>query len=168
MVFANWIIPLFIGIIAVVLLMMILYNNPKVKQAFSDLGALIQLETSRPVYYGIGWIPNNIDKQLSPNITQGAISSSIIPFPQANYYPKIQLNNNKNTFTKNNDNKDNNDNNYNKNNKNMNNNLAFMNPNTAYDSHKAYYWALSGGYPYPYPIIYGSAVNMDKVKGIQE
>ena len=55
----NWVLPILIGIVAAYLLMSILYNNyPEVRQKFSDLGALIQLQTSRPNYY-VNWVPEN-------------------------------------------------------------------------------------------------------------
>lgn len=43
MFFQNWILPILIGIISAVLLVAILFND---KQKFSDLGAVIQLDTS--------------------------------------------------------------------------------------------------------------------------
>jgi len=52
----NWILPFLIGIVAAYLLMSIVYNNSRNK--FSDLGALIQLQTSRPYYYA-HWVPEN-------------------------------------------------------------------------------------------------------------
>jgi len=59
MVLQNWILPFLIGIVAAYLLLSILYNNyPEIKQKFSDLGALIQLQTSRPYYYA-NWVPEN-------------------------------------------------------------------------------------------------------------
>ena len=59
MVFQNWILPLLIGLVATYLLMSILYyNSPEMRQRFSDLGALIQLESSRPYYYA-NWVPEN-------------------------------------------------------------------------------------------------------------
>jgi hypothetical protein len=59
MVLQNWILPFLIGIVATYLLMSILYHNSLTfRQNFSDLGALIQLQTSRPVYYA-NWIPEN-------------------------------------------------------------------------------------------------------------
>ena len=55
----NWVLPLLIGLVSTYLLMSILYNNyPILRQKFSDLGALIQLQTSRPVYY-VDLIPQN-------------------------------------------------------------------------------------------------------------
>jgi len=55
----NWVLPILIGIVAAYLLMSILYNNyPEVRQKFSDLGALIQLQTSRPNYY-VNFVPEN-------------------------------------------------------------------------------------------------------------
>ena len=39
--------------------MSILYNNfPEIRNQFSDLGAITQLQTSRPVYY-TNWVPEN-------------------------------------------------------------------------------------------------------------
>ena len=59
MVLQNLILPFLIGIVAAYLLMSILYHNsPTFRQNFSDLGALIQLQTSRPIYYA-NWIPEN-------------------------------------------------------------------------------------------------------------
>lgn len=59
MVLHDWIFPFLIGVVAAYLLLSILYNNyPEVRQKFSDLGALIQLQTSRPAYYA-NWIPEN-------------------------------------------------------------------------------------------------------------
>jgi hypothetical protein len=59
MVLQNLILPFLIGIVAAYLLMSILYyNSLTFRQNFSDLGALIQLQTSRPVYYA-NWIPEN-------------------------------------------------------------------------------------------------------------
>ena len=59
MVLQNWIFPLLIGIVSAYLLLSILYNNyPHIRQKFSDLGALIQLQTSRPYYY-TNWVPEN-------------------------------------------------------------------------------------------------------------
>lgn len=131
----NWVLPILIGILASYLLMSILYQNPKVKQAFSDLGALIQLQTSRPVYYGVGWIPTSgypSGGEPIPVITQGAITTD----STFNYYPKTPLNPSAQggSITA----------------------PANTAPENVYDAHKAYYWALSGGYPYPYmmPAIY--------------
>ena len=59
MILQNWFFTILIGIIATYLLMSILYNNcPEVRQKFSDLGAIIQLQTSRPAYYA-NWVPEN-------------------------------------------------------------------------------------------------------------
>ena len=48
MVMKDWVLPILIGIVAAIALISILYNNPTVKQAFADLGALMQLNASRP------------------------------------------------------------------------------------------------------------------------
>lgn len=59
MVLQNLILPFLIGVVAAYLLMSVLYHNSLTfRQNFSDLGALIQLQTSRPVYYA-NWIPEN-------------------------------------------------------------------------------------------------------------
>jgi hypothetical protein len=49
--FQDWILPFLIGIVSAYLLISIVYNNPVLRQKFSDLGAIIQLKTSQPVYY---------------------------------------------------------------------------------------------------------------------
>jgi len=166
MVFKEWILPILIGVVSSVLLLTILYNDPYVKSKFSDLGALIQLQTSRPAYYGIGinWIPVNGNNQLplvptNENIT--TFDSPLSPdnssgLPVYNYYPQIPLNQ-KDIST-------------NTSIQQISTDLAFNNPDQAYDSHKAHYWSLSGGYPYPYPfpMMYLPSTDMDKVKGIED
>ena len=73
MVFQNWILPFLIGIVAAYLLMSILYiNYPEVRQKFSDLGALIQLQTSRPAYYA-NWVPEN--QSVYNNVVNSGILS---------------------------------------------------------------------------------------------
>ena len=101
MVLQNWILPFLIGIVATYLLMSILYNNyPEVRQKFSDLGAIIQIQTSRPAYYA-NWVPENqgvYNKVMNsygipPNdmivgtrdMNNGLLMSS--PFPYAIGYP---------------------------------------------------------------------------------
>jgi len=166
----DWILPTLIGIVAAFLLLAILYNDPYIKSKFSDLGALIQLETSRPAYYGLGWVPVNGDYQLPPTPATGNITSVDSPlyadgplaYPVYNYYPQTPLNPVPTQNTK-------------KNTKHTNTqqtsqDLAFSNPNQTYDAHKAYYWGLSGGYPYPYPfpMMYLPSTDMDKVKGVED
>jgi len=167
MALTTWILPMLIGFVAAVLLLTILYKDPYIRSKFADLGALIQLQTSRPVYYGIGWVPVNNSNQLPPVPATENITSFNSPLyvdgttsPVYNYYPKTQLNptsvpTNKQVTIKNSNTVQNNQ------------NLAYANPNTAYDSHKAYYWALSGGYPYPYPVL-PPPNNMNKVQGVQD
>lgn len=165
----KWLLPLLIGIVATIVLLNILYE-PFIKQKFSDLGALIQLQTSRPVYYPIGWIPVDNDKIIEPNPSQGPITntdsplSNIIPGPVYNYYPQTPLNptpTNKHV-TMNNNNQE----------KNNTQKLAYANPEQVFNAHKAYYWGLSGGYPYPYPYPFPlavySAVDMDKVRANED
>ena len=55
----SWLLPILIGLIAAILLVSILFND---KQRFADLGALIQLQTSRPYYYGLNWVPVKIGR----------------------------------------------------------------------------------------------------------
>jgi hypothetical protein len=43
----DWLLPILIGIVAAIALISILYNNPKVKQAFADIGAMMQLNSSQ-------------------------------------------------------------------------------------------------------------------------
>lgn len=168
MAYTGWILPILIGIVASLLLLAILYNDPYIKSKFSDLGALIQLETSRPVYYGMGWVPNNalasnqLPTPVSPNGNITTFNSPLyygnpVSFPIYNYFPQTPLN--PTTPTKTNSNTPTIP---------KTNNLAFANPNTAYDAHKAYYWALSGGYPYPYPMYILPATDMDKVRGVED
>ena len=57
MVMYDWVLPLLIAFVATYILMSILYNNsPELRQKFSDLGALIQLQTSRPYIIQIGFL----------------------------------------------------------------------------------------------------------------
>lgn len=166
----SWIFPILIGIIAAVLLIAILFND---KQRFSDLGALIQLQTSRPYYYGLNWVPLDYNSGVPPGAMQGQISGSDSPlwmngidgtvnYPIYNYYPKAALNPTKPLAT----------------NPNVvvngsvvadaSQELAFANPPQVFDSHKAYYWALSGGYPYPFPVMVMPPTDMDKVRGVED
>ncbi len=169
MALTGWILPILIGSVAAVLLLMILYKDSYIRSKFSDLGALIQLQTSRPVYYGIGWTPVNASNQLPPVPATGNITTFNSPlyvdgsaYPVYNYYPQTPLNptavpiNKQVTVTNINANQDKN-----------NQNLAFANPNNVYDAHKAYYWALSGGYPYPYPMLYPPN-DMNKVQAVED
>ena len=162
----EWVLPLLMGIVATIVLFNILYE-PFIKQKFADLGALIQLQTSRPVYYPIGWIPVDNNKTVEPNPSQGPITNTDSPLsnvsgPVYNYYPQTPLNptpTNKH-FSINNTKA------------NANTNLAYANPEQVYDSHKAYYWAMSGGYPYPYPYPFPLAVysnvDMNKVRAVED
>jgi hypothetical protein len=168
----SWVLPILIGLVASVLLLAILYYDPYIKSKFADLGALIQLQTSRPAYYGVGWVPVNGNNQLPPvpatdNIT--LFNSPLYPngplqYPVYNYYPQTPLNpvpTNKLVNVKNI--------NINSTLPQTSNDLAFSNPDQSYNAHKAYYWGLSGGYPYPYPfpMMYMPSTDMNKVQGIQ-
>lgn len=162
----SWILPILIGIIAAVLLLAILFND---KQRFADLGALIQLQTSRPYYYGLNWIPIDNATNIPSNATQGKISGAdsplwinnldgVVSYPVYNYYPKAPLNPTTSLATSATS----------ATSAISNTGLAFANPPQVYDSHKAYYWALSGGYPYPFPVMVMPPTNMDKVKGVED
>lgn len=164
----SWLLPILIGLIAAILLVSILFND---KQRFADLGALIQLQTSRPYYYGLNWVPVNYDSKVAPGAMQGQVSGaqsplwmngdngmdSAVNYPVYNYYPKAALNPTKPLATKpmasaGSASQD----------------LAFANPPQVFDPHKAYYWALSGGYPYPFPVVVMPPTDMDKVRGVED
>jgi len=164
----SWILPILIGIIAAVLLLAILFND---KQRFADLGALIQLETSRPYYYGLNWIPIGNNTNIEPGVMQGKISGAqsplwmndkdgVVNYPVFNYYPKAALNPVATTAVPTNPNVKISANN-------EPNDKAFANPTQVFDPHKAYYWALSGGYPYPFPVM-PPPTDMDKVRGVED
>jgi hypothetical protein len=156
---SSWILPTLIGTIAAVLLISILYN-PQIRATFSDLGALIQLQTSRPVYYGIDIAPLNspYTQQHIPT-TQGPITTFGSPlytgqimYPIYNYYPQTPLlnpNTNGDIIPKN---------------TNSPINSAYNMQITPPDAHKAYYWELSGGIPF----AYYPDTNMDNVKPIED
>ena len=147
--------PILIGLISAILLLSILYKDEFIKQTFSDLGALIQLQTSRPYYMGIGLTPLNYDAPVPRNPTQGQITqgyNSGFSYPVYNYYPKtplhltsiipLPLNPQSPPLD-----------------------LAFSNPEQIYNSHKTHYWELSGGFPYP--VVASSVSNMDKVHAVE-
>lgn len=93
----SWVFPILIGIVAAVLLVTILFNDTY-KQKFADLGALIQLQTSRPYYYGLGYVPINYNAPVPMGANQGQITTVDSPlwdgaaYPVYNYYPKAPLN----------------------------------------------------------------------------
>ena len=76
MVLVDWILPLLIGIVSAYLLLSILYNNTNsnINQHFADLGALIQLETSKPLYY-MNFVPenNNVSKNVYNALNQSTL-----------------------------------------------------------------------------------------------
>ena len=76
MVLVDWILPLLIGIVSAYLLLSILYNNTNsnINQHFADLGALIQLETSKPLYY-MNFVPenNNVSKNVYNSLNQSTL-----------------------------------------------------------------------------------------------
>lgn len=168
MVLIDWILPLLIGIIASVLLLSILYNNnPQLRQAFSDLGALIQLETSRPVYYGAGWVAVDSNVQIPNTQPTGNITNIDSPFfpqgsvvpPIYNYYPQSGLN-----LIPVNNNKQNNK--HVNTNSNLDSSLAFASRNVAYP-YDSYYYGFSGGVA-PYPVMMYSPTNIDAVRGVED
>jgi len=176
----TWVLPILIGIIAAILLLAILFNS---KQRFSDLGALIQLETSRPYYYGLNWVPLDYSTGVPPGAIQGQISGTESPlwmngvdgtvnYPIYNYYPKAPLNPTKPLLNKaaaavpTNPNVVVNSGAGGASGADASQALAFTNPPQVFDSHKAYYWALSGGYPYPVMVM--PPTDMDKVHGVED
>jgi len=161
MVFIDWILPLLIGLVAAVLLLSILYNNsPKLRQHFADLGALIQLETSRP-YYGATWVPVDANVQIPVSQQSGNITNMDSPFfpqgevvpPMYNYYPQNGLNLNPlhNQVNKH---------------VNTNSNLAFASRNVAYP-YDSYYYGLTGGIA-PQSVMMYPPTNIDKVRGVED
>jgi hypothetical protein len=157
---SEWILPLLIGIVAAYLLLSILYNNNILKQKFADLGALIQLQTSRPVYYGLGWVPNNWNGTVDlPPSSQAitAVDSPLYPDtvtpPIFNYYPQTPLNPNQipenvNMFKKVVDSND----------------IAF-NPVMQYNPYDSAYWGITG---IPVPVKLYPPTNIDAVKGVED
>ena len=117
MVLQNWILPFLIGVVSAYLLMSILYfNSPTFRQNFSDLGALIQLQTSRPAYYA-NWVPenqsvyNDVMKSygIPPNNEMAypddyPTQYPPISFPGYKSYPPMQFNANPHVKTNNNNN----------------------------------------------------------------
>lgn len=156
MVLTDWILPILIGIVASILLLSILYNNKTLRQKFSDLGALIQLETSRPVYYGLGWVPNNINNNIPISgqpqkitvVDTPLLDNGISPYPIYNYYPTTPLNATLPTIKSNVKNGD---------------DMAF-NPGLVFHPYDAVYYGLSG---YP-PVVLYPPTNIDNVKGVED
>ena len=77
------ILPIIIGVVAAYFLLSILFVK---KQSFSDLGALTQLQTSRPVYYPAFYytdepiVYNNYPKNPLPTNEQNS-SNYVLPYP---------------------------------------------------------------------------------------
>lgn len=171
MVLIDWVLPLLIGIVAAVLLLSILYNNnPQLRQAFSDLGALIQLETSRPVIYGAGWVPVNYNVQIPNTQPTGNITNIDSPFfpqgsvvpPTYNYYPQTGLN----LIPRHNNNNNEKVNKHVNTNSNIDSNLAYKSRNVSYP-YDSYYYGFSGGVA-PYPVMMYPPTNIDAVRGVQD
>lgn len=125
----TWILPTLIGIVSAILLLTILYNEPKFKQTFADLGALIQLQTSRPVYYPIGFIPKKLQYSNGNTYLQEPLSNSNSS-NNYNMYPITPLNPTSEFYHTNT----------------SNNNKNIDHDKMPYNSHKAFYWELSGRY----------------------
>ena len=123
----TWILPILIGIVSAILLLTILYNDPKIKQAFSDLGALIQLQTSRPVYYHIGLIPGNLPYSPGNNIYLHEPLTNSHSNNNYNMYPITPLNPTPGFYSTNT----------------SNNQINIDNDKMPYNPHKRFYWELS-------------------------
>ena len=167
MVLIDWILPLLIGLVAAFLLLSILYNNsPELRQHFSDLGALIQLETSRPAYYGAGWVPVDYNVQIPIQQPIENITNMDSPFfpkdvtiPRIyNYYPQTGLNlipkNNKQV------------NQHVNTNSSLDSNMAYKSRNVEYP-YDSYYYGFSGGIS-PYPVMMYPPTNIDAVRGVED
>jgi hypothetical protein len=181
MVVCNWILPVCLGIVSVFILMCILCTNPYVKQKFNDLGALIQLETSRPLYYPVNYpaypaypaYPSHLandsydlDVQTQNPIVSytSPTSDLLVPYPVYNYYPQNPLNP-KNPLAKKHKSRKHHEHRKHPN-KTNNLDLAFINrPSPDYNSHLAAYY---GSYPYSLPSYLYPSTDIDKVHGIQD
>ena len=104
MVLKDWVLPILIGIVASIALISILYNNTKVKQAFADIGALIQLQASsiHNTYTTPIWMPLDstckMDTPTNKNILQKitTINSPLYTDDSKdksiyNYYPQTPI-----------------------------------------------------------------------------
>jgi hypothetical protein len=103
MILTNWILPILIGFVASIVIISILYNNPKVKQAFADIGALIQLQASSipNTYKTPIWIPLDTQCKMNTNTDthRQIITTTNSPLytedskgqPIYNYYPKTPI-----------------------------------------------------------------------------
>ncbi len=145
----DWLLPIIIGIICTWFLMSIIFPDlMRYKQSFSDLGALTQLVTSRPVYYPAYVIPDT-----NPNVNYTSPGSDLmVPYAVYNYYPQNPLNPTPtNTLSGG---------------KLINNDNIFVNePSNDYNAHLATYY---GGYPYPLPLVIYPPTNIDNVKGVED
>ena len=100
MFFKDLVLPILIGFVASIVIISILYNNPKVKQAFADIGALIQLQASSIPKTPI-WIPLDTQCKMNTNtdIHRQIITTTNSPLytedpkgqPIYNYYPKTPI-----------------------------------------------------------------------------
>ena len=100
MVLKDLVLPILIGIVAAFVIMSILYNNPNVKNAFADVGALIQLQDSS-MYNTPIWMP--LDSNCKMDTTNTTILQKITntnsPIytddskgkPIYNYYPQTPI-----------------------------------------------------------------------------
>lgn len=163
MALSSWILPTIIGLLCAIFLMMILYPETFLgKQRFSDLGALIQLETSRPYYYpAYVYVPDgfnaNAKNDVNPNVTYTSPTSDLpVSYPIYNYYPQNPLNPPSDAVTVQTNDTSNN----------KNSDKAFVNqPRIGYNAHLAAYY---GGYPYPLPMWVWPPTNIDNVKGVED
>jgi hypothetical protein len=154
----DWILPILIGLVAAYLLLLILYNNQTIKQKFADLGALIQLQTSRPAYYGLGWVPVNwTDKVQLPPSSQSitTVDSPMYPgvaaAPIYNYYPATPIEAGVYNVGAIKSVVDSND-------------KAF-NPGLEFNPYDKVYYGMSG---LPVPVMIYPPTDIDAVKGVEE
>lgn len=152
----DWVLPILISFLAVIVLFSILLNNPRIKSKFSDLGALIQLQTSRPVYY-----PAYFNIQTDGGYVSTEDPNPIITTNRSsiyNYYPVTPVN----PYAKYTEDEI----------KKMKavkqvDNLAFVNAPVQIPRSDlvAYYGSVP---PYYFPGWIYPATNMDKVRGVEE
>lgn len=106
MVVRNWILPILIGIVAAIALISILYNNPRVKAYFTDVGNMLNLDISKLDSHTTRiWRPienictqkelnNSLKKNNSiiiTNVDSPVYNGEYKGQPIYNYFPKIPV-----------------------------------------------------------------------------
>ena len=93
----DWLLPILIGIVAAIALISILYNNPKVKQAFADIGAMMQLNASKPQVMNV--MPVLMESFENSDALMQLETSSVNTQPQYNLNSTSQTDSFTDSFT---------------------------------------------------------------------